>query len=100
MATTDAVTILQRRLGKIHNLEERVMADTLNARVAMLIYEARMEAGLSQAELAELVGTSQPSIARLEDADYKGHSLTMLQRISKALGKRIEISLAPSAPQG
>ena len=59
----------------------------------MLIYQARTEAGLTQADLAKLVGTAQPNIARLEDADYEGHSLSMLQRIAEALGKRIEIQM-------
>jgi hypothetical protein len=30
-------------------------------------------------------------MCRLEDADYAGHSLSMLQRIAGALGKRVEI---------
>ena len=30
-------------------------------------------------------------MARLEDADYDGHSLTMLQRIAEALGQRLEV---------
>ena len=58
-------------------------------RVASLIYEARMAAGLTQAELAARVGTRQSAIARLEDADYEGHTLTMLERIAQAL-RRLE----------
>jgi predicted transcriptional regulator len=50
-----------------------------------MIYDARTKAGLSQSELAVLIGSKQPVIARLEDGDYKGHSLTMLQRIAAAL---------------
>jgi predicted transcriptional regulator len=41
--------------------------------------------------LAALVGTSQPVIARLEDADYRGHSLSILQRIARALKKRLDV---------
>jgi predicted transcriptional regulator len=62
-----------------------------------MIYEARTQAGLTQQELADLVGTKQPVIARLEDADYDGHSLSMLQRIATALHKRLEIQLVPEA---
>ncbi len=91
--TTDAVKILKQRLGDVPDLDERIATDKLNVRVAMLVYQVRTEAGLSQAELAKLVGTSQPNIARLEDADYEGHSLSMLQRIAEALGKRIEIQM-------
>ncbi len=54
----------------------------------------RAKQGLSQRDLATLVGTSASAICRLEDADYEGHSLSMLQRIAKALGRRVEIQLA------
>ena len=62
-----------------------------NLRIAKSIYELRTRAGLSQAELAKRVGTTQSVISRLEDADYGGHSLSMLQRIAAALDKRIEL---------
>ncbi len=91
--TTDAAQILRNRLGDVPGLEEQIQLDKLNVRVAMLLYQVRTDAGISQAELANLVGTSQPNIARLEDADYEGHSLSMLQRIAEALGKRIEIQM-------
>ena len=41
----------------------------INARIARLIHESRTAAGLTQAQLAERVGTRQQVIARLEDAD-------------------------------
>jgi len=94
--TTDAAKILRKRLGEVPNIDERVQLDKLNVRTAMLVYQVRTEAGLSQAELAKLANTSQPNIARLEDADYQGHSLSMLQRIAEALGKRIEIQMVES----
>ena len=94
--TTDAVKILKARLGDVPGFDERLAADKLNVRVAMLIYQVRTEAHLSQAELAKLVGSSQPNIARLEGADYDGHSLSMLQKIAEALGKRIEIQMVDS----
>ena len=36
-----------------------------------MIYDARTKAGLSQSEIAALIGSKQPVIARLEDADYE-----------------------------
>jgi transcriptional regulator with XRE-family HTH domain len=55
-----------------------------------------MSAGLSQRELAQRVGTSASAICRLEDADYDGHSLSLLKRIAQALGKRIEVRFVPA----
>lgn len=63
----------------------------MNALVAQAIYDARNNAGLTQGKLAKLIGTKQPVISKLEDADYEGHSLSMLKQIADALGKRIEI---------
>ena len=40
-----------------------------------MIYDARMEAELSQQALAELIGSNQQTISQLEDADYEGHGL-------------------------
>ncbi len=73
-----------------------IIEATINARVAEMLYEARTRAGLTQKELANLVGTRQPVIARLEDAEYQGHSLTMLQRIATALDQNLVIRLAPA----
>ena len=37
------------------------------------------------------IGTTQSVTARLEDADYEGHSLNMLNRIASAVNKRVDI---------
>ncbi len=70
--------------------EERANAD-----VAQLIYDLRQEAGLTQQELADLVGTSRTVITRLEDADYEGHSLSMLRRVAAALDRKVRIEFDP-----
>jgi DNA-binding XRE family transcriptional regulator len=90
--TSDAVEILHKRFyeGKAKRIAEleQVRADDA---VARKIYDLRMKAGLSQRELAKLVGTTASAICRLEDADYEGHSMVMLNRIAAALDKRVEI---------
>jgi DNA-binding XRE family transcriptional regulator len=54
----------------------------------------RIEAGLTQAQLAELVGTKQPSIARLERGQSQP-TIEFLRRLGAALGKRLEIRFVP-----
>ena len=90
--TTDAVEILHRRYyeGKPERLAELAEAEA-NLDIAQKIYNLRTKADLSQRELAKLVGTTASVICRLEDADYEGHSLSMLRRIAAALDKRVEI---------
>ncbi|MFW6158080.1 MAG: helix-turn-helix domain-containing protein [Planctomycetota bacterium] len=75
--------------------EKSLEQERVNAEVAQLIYDLRKDAGLSQKELAGLVGTTQSAISRLEDADYEGHSLSMLNRIAKALNRRLTVSATP-----
>ena len=40
-------------------------------------------------------GTTQSVIARLEDADYEGHSLSILAHIAAALNQKVEIKILP-----
>ena len=89
--TTDAVKILDRVIGADSHLRRLADEAVINAQVAQLIYNVRTKAKLTQKQLAELVGTTQSVIARLEDADYEGHSLSMLQRIAAAVNKRVEV---------
>jgi ribosome-binding protein aMBF1 (putative translation factor) len=59
--------------------------------LAMLVREMRENAGLTQAELAKRVGTKQSVIARLENAEYTGQSLAMLERIASACGVKLRL---------
>jgi len=95
--TTDAVKILHRRYyeGKPERLAN-LEAARANDQVARKITALRTQAGLSQRQLARLVGTTASVICRLEDAEYEGHSLAMLNRIAAALNRRVEIRFIPT----
>lgn len=97
--TRDATKILKRVTGSDPELREMIAEENVNVRVARLIHDARVRAGLTQAELARRIGTKQPVIARLEDADYAGHSLTMLQRIASALDLQIDVKFVSTGVQ-
>jgi len=90
--TTDAVTIIRNRYYK--SKPERLASleqERLNARIARDLYTLRMKSGLTQKKLAKLVGTTPSVISRLENADYSGHSLNMIQRIASALNRHVDI---------
>ena len=58
------------------------------------VLKARVAVGLTQAEVAARVGTTQSAIARLESATGKhSPSIATLQRYARALGYRVEIRL-------
>jgi DNA-binding XRE family transcriptional regulator len=89
---TDAVEIIRRRYyeerpRRVAELAEAEANDT----VARKIYALRKRAGLTQQQLAQLVGTTSSVISRLEDADYERPSLAMLRRIARALNQRVEL---------
>jgi ribosome-binding protein aMBF1 (putative translation factor) len=94
--TTDAVDILKRRyLENDPEMARLVEEERANMEVGRKIYDLRTKAGLSQRALAKLIGTAASVICRLEDADYEGHSLAMLNRIAAALHRRVEIRFVP-----
>jgi transcriptional regulator with XRE-family HTH domain len=63
---------------------------------ADLLRETRQTAGLTQAQLAKRVGTTQAGIARLERRG-SNPTLATLERALRATGHRLELS-APAAP--
>jgi ribosome-binding protein aMBF1 (putative translation factor) len=94
--TDDALEIMYRRYyqGNYERLTALEEA-RVNDNVARKLRELRTQAGLSQRKLAEIVGTTASVICRLEDADYEGHSLAMLNRIATALNARVKIDFVP-----
>jgi len=94
--TSSATDILRRRYyeGK----PERVAsldAERLNARIAQLVHDLRTGADLTQAQLAEQIGTTASVISRLEDSDYNGHSLSILKKIAAVFSSKLEIRFVP-----
>ena len=61
---------------------------------AYQVARLRILRGLTQAELAQRVGTQQPSIARLESG-RDVPTLTFLRRVAQALGARLEVRIVP-----
>ena len=70
--------------------------DRLDEEFAFLdeFLKARAAAGITQAEVAERIGTTQSAIARLESGGGKhSPSLATLQKYAHALGCRLELRL-------
>jgi DNA-binding XRE family transcriptional regulator len=72
-ATTDAVEILHHKFYKGNPEKLKSLAECrANDEIARKIQALRTKAGLTQAQLAKLVGTTASVICRLEDSDMKG----------------------------
>lgn len=81
--------------------EFKVAYDELETEFTLLreLLLARQQAGLTQAEVAEKMGTKPPSVTRLETAlSDNRHSPTIatLKKYAKAVGCRLEVHLVPA----
>ena len=63
--------------------------------IALQLAALRQARGLTQKQVAELLGTKQQAIARLEDPTYSGHSLSMVRRYVEALGASLDVVVVP-----
>jgi transcriptional regulator with XRE-family HTH domain len=78
------------------NAEVQAEYDALTLEFALLrmMLRARQEAGLSQADVAERMGTKREAVARLESSLASGKhspSIATLQKYAHAVGQRIEV---------
>jgi len=71
---------------KAHYQEERQAL-----KLAMKIARLREKKGLSQQQMAALMGTSQQAVSRIESGEYEGFTLKTLEKIAEATGTRVKI---------
>lgn len=85
-------------------LERKLQDSALRARfeaadqawdIALQLSSLRQARGLTQKQVAELLGTKQQAVARLEDPTYTGHSLSMVRKYVAALGGSLRLTIAP-----
>jgi len=67
--------------------------------IARLLIKYRMDKGLSQEKLAELVGTSNSQISRIESGRHRTN-LDTLSRIAHALELRMVLGFESTTPRG
>ncbi len=68
--------------------------------IALQLAALRQARGLTQKQVAELLGTKQQAIARLEDPTYSGHSLSMVRKYVEALGASLDVTVVPDEASG
>jgi transcriptional regulator with XRE-family HTH domain len=68
--------------------------------IALQLAALRQARGLTQKQVAELLGTKQQAIARLEDPTYTGHSLSMVRKYVEVLGATIRLTIVPAEGSG
>ncbi|MCL2441754.1 MAG: helix-turn-helix transcriptional regulator [Treponema sp.] len=78
----------------LENKDVRKEYDLMGAEYKIIeeIIMARREKNLTQKGLAQLIGTKQSNISRLESGNYNP-SMDFLQKIATAMGKRLEVRM-------
>lgn len=94
MAKHGHIKLEDDRAARLHKPEFAAAYRTRRTihEIALAVRALREQAGLSQAELAALVGTKQPAIARLETSQLHAPRWDVLERIAGALGKQLQLS--------
>jgi len=85
---------LERRLQN-PSFRSRLEAADQAWDIALQLVALRQARGLTQKEVAEMLGTKQQAIARLEDPTYTGHSLSMVRKYVEALGASLNVMVVP-----
>jgi DNA-binding XRE family transcriptional regulator len=97
--TTNTLTHKQMVSKMLKNSAVKAEVDKLNREEFAILDEilaARKESGLTQAQIAKLMGTQAPAVARLESSLATGKhspSLNTLRKYAAAVGKKIELHL-------
>ena len=64
-----------------------------NLRIGLMLKQARLDAGLTQSQVAHAIGTQKTAISRLEN-HIEDVKLSTVEKYAQALGRRIEIKIA------
>lgn len=65
--------------------------------IALEIVKARCMAGLTQAELARVIGTTQAVISKIENLSIKDIKVSTLFKVAKALNLNLDIKFTKAA---
>lgn len=95
MSKTEWISFEEMKISALKDDEFASEYETLRDeyKLAREVIELRKQRNMTQKELAEKAGTSQPAIARLESGLYQNVSMSFMRKIGKALGALPEIHL-------
>jgi DNA-binding XRE family transcriptional regulator len=94
-AAGDAAADARRQMAADVGLAEMVRAELAQMEIARAVRQLRERRKVTQAELADRLGTRQPSIARLESGKVVP-KIDFLEKIARALGARLDVRFLAS----
>jgi DNA-binding XRE family transcriptional regulator len=91
-AETAKTSGLAMRMASKKKTRPRIGAETATLHAAHFVSQARKQAKLSQADLAEKIGVSQARVSRMEKGEGRyGLSITLLERVAAACGGTLQL---------
>ncbi len=93
--TGNFTAYMEERLGADAAFNAAFQRELARLKLANQIAAVRQKCHLSQRALAERIGTKQPTIARMERADYSGYTVTTLAKIAAATGAMLDVRIVP-----
>ena len=83
---------LDKQLKK-PNFKKKFMEESWRLSIAEQLTRVRLEAGLTQAQLAKKVGTTASAISRYENTDYNRYEVGTIRKLAEACGGKLRISI-------
>ena len=90
---SDLTKYIDKRKAQNPSFSEGFDAGYENFRIGVMLKQARLEAGLTQDQVAKAIGTRKTAISRLEN-HVEDVKLSTVEKYAKALGRRLEIKIA------
>lgn len=95
----DSFESWKQELAKRPGYKETYQEEAAKSDLWLQLVEARMAAGLTQAEMARRLGVSQAQVARIEKRGYDSYTLNSLRKYVAALGEGFSIEVTISGPE-
>ncbi|OIP72247.1 MAG: transcriptional regulator [Oscillatoriales cyanobacterium CG2_30_40_61] len=91
--TTDGITIINSLINDDADLQQMITESYINAEIGQLIYDTRIKEKVTAKELADIIGIQESVILDLEEGDYEGNALIILEKVAKVFQQRIQVQL-------
>jgi ribosome-binding protein aMBF1 (putative translation factor) len=95
MAKLKNFDLVREKWLKVYEVRKEYDALETEFQIAAEIIKARAKAQMTQAELAERLGTKPSAISRLESPNYGKVSISTLKKIAGALNCDLKIEFLP-----
>lgn len=91
--TDDAMALINNLITQDSPMQEMIEESYINAEIGQLIYDTRIKEQVTAKELADRIGIQESVILDLEEGDYEGNALIILEKVAKVFHQKIQVQL-------